>query len=294
VLQHVRQPPEHDFCRTPDPPEPPAFGLQKFDFAGWSTRPDEIDRLLARLATYRKVLILSGDVHHSESHQLSYWRKDEGLVSEMAQLTCSAVQYSPFFGVLATLTGLQWLDEILGFGYPVERLIWLDPDGDPIVSPTPPHRALRRRLLFRPISVPTSGWPEGTDVEIDPDVAWRLDQLVDERPDVERPENVRPTDLAADFPADGDPLRDPNGYAALAGRHATSLQAMDQTRRALFFNNIGTITFDRDPGERLVVRHTLHSIHPKKGGPPAPYTVYAATFDAPREMPWPTIPDGAP
>jgi hypothetical protein len=294
VLQHVKQPPEHDFCRTPDPPEPPAYGLQEFDFEGWSTRPDEIDKLLARLATYRKVLILSGDVHHSESHQLSYWRRNEGLVSEMAQLTCSAVQYSPFFGKIAAATGLQWLDEIMGFGYPIQRLIWRDPAGDPVASPTPAHRALRRRLLFRPISVPTSGWPDGTTVEIDPDVAWRMDQLVDERSDDDRPESVQPDKLAAEFPTNGDPVHDPNGYAALAGRHAKSMRALDQTRRALFFNNVGTITFERHVADRLVVLHTLSSIHPKEGGPPAPYTVYRARFDAPQDMPWPTIPESAP
>jgi len=293
ILAHAEAPPEHDFCRSPDPPEPPDYGLQKFDYEGWSTRPDEIDKVLARLSTYRKVLILSGDVHHSESHQLSYWRKNEGLVSEMAQLTCSAVQYSMFFGALAAASGLQWLDEVMGFGYPIERLVWREPAGDPIESPTLPVRSLRRRLLLRPVAVPTSGWPAGSTQEIPPDFAWRMDQLVDERPDDERPEAVRPALLAADFPADGDPLIDPNGYSALARRHASSLRALDQTRRALFFNNIGTITFERIDS-RLVVHHTLHSIHPKKGGSPAPYTVLKARFDAPTDMPWPTIAGSGP
>lgn len=285
MMDHKKQPPPK--------PGPPLYGLQYADYEGWSSRPDEIDKLLARLSTYRRVLILSGDVHHCESHQLTFWRKGKGLVSEMAQLTCSAVQYSMYFGKIVAATGLQWIDEVVGFGYPIERLVWLNPPVDPVVSPTPPHRALRRRLLLRPVAVPSGGWPAGTTEAIPPDFAWRQQQLKDERPDLDRPEPVQPAPLAADFPAAGDRLNDPDGYAAVAGRHASSLRAFDQSRRMLFWNNVGRITFRRE-GTRLVVRNQLHSIHPKKEGSPDIYMEIEALFDAPETMPQPTIADAGP
>ena len=288
LIESIKDEPKHDFCRTPDKPPPPMHGLQEFDYEGWATRPDEIDKLLVRLSTYRRVVLMSGDVHHSRAHQLTFWRKGAGLVSEMAQLTCSAVQYSMFFGTIVAATGHQWLDEVAGFGYPVERLIWKDPSVGPVDTPSPPARALRRRLLLRPVVVPTGGWPAGSRERLEPDFAWRLDQLVDDRPDDKRPAAVRPAPLATDFPASGDRLDDPNGYGALARRHATSLRAFDQTRRMLFFNNIARITFVRE-GDRLAVRSEHHSIHAKRGGPPEPYTVFKALFDAPRTMPAPTI-----
>jgi hypothetical protein len=285
---------------TPDQPlpevDPPMLPLHKKDYEGWSTRPDEIDKLLARLATYRRVVILSGDIHHSVTHRLAYWVKQQTtdnqmlLASEIAQLTCSAVQLAEFFGKVAAATSLQWADELTGFGYPVERLGWLDPPEVPVSSPELPARGLRARLLRRPIVVPTGGWPAGTEVVETPDFAWQMDQVMDVRPDSERPESVRIEALAADFPDDA-PLQDANGYGAVARRHAAALRSRNQTRRMLFNNNIARIRFVRD-GDQLVLRNELRSVNPKQQppGPPDLYTVHEVRFGAPAPWPRPELP----
>jgi hypothetical protein len=294
---------------TPDAPlpqvEPPMYPLHKKDYEGWSTRPDEIERLLARLARYPRVAILSGDIHHAVTNSLRYWIKqpttagEMALVSEIAQLTCSAIQLSESFGTVAAATGLQWLDTLTGFGYPVQRLGWLDPPETPVTSPTLPHSGLRRRLLQRPITVPTDGWPEGAEVVLPPDWAWRMDQVADARPDGDRPESVRIEALAADFPPAGGPapsnapLTDANGYGAVARRHAAAMRSRNQTRRMLFFNNVARITFARD-GDGLVLRNELRSVNPKQqpAGPPDLYTVHEIRFGAPAQTPPPGIENG--
>ncbi len=292
---------------APLPPvDPPMYPLHKKDYEGWSTRPDEIEKLLARLARYPRVAILSGDIHHAVTNSLRYWIKqpttagEMALVSEVAQLTCSAIQLSEFFGTVAAVTGLQWLDALAGHGYPVQRLGWLDPPETPVASPTLPHSGLRRRLLQRPVSVPTDGWPEGAEVVLTPDWAWRMDQVADVRPDAERPESVRIEALAADFPpAGGDdppsraPLTDAGGYGAVARRHAAAMRSRNQTRRMLFFNNIARIRLRRD-GDGLVLRNELRSVNPKQqpAGPPDLYTVHEIRFGAPALTPPPAIEHG--
>lgn len=288
------------------PVDPPIYPLHKKDYEGWSTRPDEIEKLLARLATYKRVAILSGDVHHAVTNSLRYWVRQPTtagemlLVSEIAQLTCSAIQLAESFGLVAAATGLQWLDTLTGFGYPVQRLGWFDPPETPVSSPTLPHSGLRRRLLQRPISVPTDGWPEGAEVVLPPDWAWSMDQVTDVRPDLERPESVRIKVLATDFPEvvnpaahDRAPLTDPNGYAAVARRHAAAMRSRNQTRRLLFNNNVARIGFARD-GDALVLRNELRSINPKQqpAGPPDLYTVHEIRFGAPPQTPPPEIEHG--
>lgn len=304
AMNSIRQPVPRE---VPLPPvDPPMYPLHKKDYEGWSTRPDEIEKLLARLATYRRVAILSGDIHHALTNSLRYWVRqpttagEMALVSEMAQLTCSAIQLSEYFAVVAAATGLQWIETLLGLGYPVQRLGWLDPAETPVTSPELPHSGLRRRLLQRPISVPTEGWPEGTAVTLTPDWAWSMDPVIDVRPDDQRPESVRIEALAADFPVAGGPippttvpLTDPNGYAAVARRHAASMRSRNQTRQMLFFNNIARITFARD-GDALVLRNELRSVNPKQqpAGPPDLYTVHEIRFGAPAQTPPPTIAHG--
>jgi hypothetical protein len=280
--------------------ENPADDLEPItfmDYEGWSTRPLEIEKLLARLAGYRRVIMLSGDVHHSLSLKLEYWRRvglgtEVALVSEMAQLTCSAIQQAMFSNVLVPLTGLDWVAELTGFGYPIERLGWLDPPRDPVAAPGLPARALRRRMMLRPVSLPTTGWPTGAAITTDTplDFAWRATLLEDTRPDSERPESVRPDPLPADFDAD-DPIDAAQGYAALARRHASSLRKHTATRRMLAFNNLGRITFERDGQGMLAAVNTLFSVHPTEEppGPPQPYTVVRVRFDAQADTPEPTI-----
>jgi hypothetical protein len=259
-------------------------GLETLDYEGWGARPAEIPRLLDRLATYPRVVILSGDVHFSVSLGLSFWRRAQGLVSVIGQLTSSAVQYITYPEVLLPALGQGWAAQLIADANPAEFLVWTDPAEVPITSPSLPGRDLRRRLMHRPIIVPTTGWPDATETHVPPDFAYRIDLLADTRADEIRPEPVRNDPLDAEFDTQ-DPLHGANGYPALARRHMEAVSKHANTRRIGIFNKIARLTFRHTdpPNARLLVRSELMSIDHFGETPaaPAPFTVHELEFDQP-------------
>ncbi len=270
-------------------------GLETLDYEGWGARPEEIPRLLDHLASYPRVLIMSGDVHFSVSLGLNFWRRAQGLVSTIGQFTSSAVQYITFPEALIPALGQGWVSQLAGRLNPAEYLVWTDPPDAPITAPALPERDLRRRLLHRPVIVPTTGWPQATETHIAPDFAYRVDLLADQRPEAERPEPVRAAALAAEFDAQ-DPLHGLNGYAALARRHAAAVRTHANVRRLAIYNKIARLTFRHaehtdPPQRRLVLRSELYSIdhHTETPDPPAPFTVHELEFDQPADLLEPRI-----
>ena len=269
-------------------------GLETLDYEGWGARPAEIAKLLDRLATYKRVMILSGDVHFSVSLGLSFWRRGQGLVSTIGQFTSSALQYITYPEILLPLLGQSWINQLMGRGYPFDLLVWRDPVDDPVEAPGLPSRGLRRRLLRRPVMLPTRGWPAGTTQTIPPDFAWRLQLLHDERPDVGppavvRPEPVCPEPLPGEFDA-ADPLRGTQGYGALARRHSAGVRKHTNTRTLAIFNKVARLTFRHD-GDRLVARSELLSVdhHAESADKPSPFTVHELTYDERLTTPEPEI-----
>jgi hypothetical protein len=268
-------------------------GLEQLDYEGWGARPAEVASMLDRLATYPRVLVMSGDVHFGVSLGLRYWRHNQGLVSTIGQFTSSAVQYITYPEVLLPAVGQTWVNELLGFGYPFDTLVWRNPSQPPLELAELPSRGLRRRLLRHPVILPTKpgnlGWPTGTAVTRPPDAVWRLMLLEDARPDADRPEPVRNDPLLAEFDAT-DPLASPNGYAALARRHSAAVRRHANTRRVGIFNKIGRLTFRHD-GTRLVARSEFISVdhYNASAAPPSPFTVHELAYDEDQTTPEPTI-----
>jgi hypothetical protein len=275
-----------------EPPRP-TMGLATLDYEGWGPRPLEIVKLLDRLATYKRVLILSGDVHFAASLKLRYWKRTDGLVSEMGQLTCSAIQYITYPDYTVPLTGMGWVNDLLGRGYPVRILGWQEPPDDPLPA-AGLRRGLRRRLLSRPVLLPLDELPPTTTLAIPPDFAYQVDLLRDRRPGAERPRPTQPPALAADFDAT-DAIDGQNGYGALARRHAGAVRTHHHTRRLLYLNKIGRITFVFDPetgpDRRLIARNDLITIRHDEPTADAPeaFTRHEIRFDTPRATPMPTI-----
>lgn len=277
--------------KVEDPREIALTGLEALDYEGWNARPAETARLLDRLATYKRVMILSGDVHFAVTLGLSFWRRGQGLVSVIGQFTSSAMQYITFPEVVVPLTGQGWANKLLGRGYPASFLIWRDPVDEPVSSPTLPSRGLRRRMLQRPVLLPTTRWPPGASVAIPPDFAWSLQLISDTRPDAQRPEPVRPEALVAEFDS-GDPLHGENGYSALARRHQNAVRKHSNTRTLGMFNKIARLSFMHRPDDgRLVARSELMSIdhHETTTSAPEPFTVHELVYDEPADTPEPTI-----
>ena len=58
----------------------------------WVHDPITFEALLKRLAPYRKVIFLSGDVHYAHSGEASYWTKADQAPARFAQFTSSGIK----------------------------------------------------------------------------------------------------------------------------------------------------------------------------------------------------------
>ena len=247
----------------------------------WAFDPRATQKLLERLEPYRKVVLLSGDVHFGSAQVLSFWKK-----ADADSNPCRIVQFtsSGFKKVLPSYIRdvdlqISRAQRLIRAGLNAERLIWnapgdlLSPEGKKAPAP------LRARLKESPVLIPTFGWPAGTKANTPPDFAWRIQVLLDQRvdfegptyePDKERPAVAKPIPAAPDVPA-----RDPNGpdpdfkptfaasYQRIVGRHALSFTIMRNGRQLNIGNNLGLIRFtiEKDPSTQNDVLHAIQELH---------------------------------
>lgn len=225
----------------------------------WSNDPVALEALLARLAPYRRIVVLSGDVHYAHSGDASYWRKDDSAPARFAQFTSSGVK-NVWPHPVMTLSRSFGLSQPLGrLAGPVELLGWDADAPDPLALPAgtellPPARA---RLRAEPVLLPTHGWPAGTTVARPPDWTWRFRLSIDARPEEDLPAPAKPAPLDDEAPT-ADVAVTLDGYRKAARRHARQLDKVSFTRQVLFESNVGLVTFAVADG-RTTVRHELHA-----------------------------------
>jgi hypothetical protein len=270
IMAHIEGRDTYDPCN----PGTPLTGAEKRDVEGWNGDEPAMEALLARLATYPSVLLLSGDVHFASSAVLDYWTKTSpGPVSRIVQVTSSGVRnQGP--AVLRPLVRALPFGQGLLRGLPVERLAWKGeaPITVPAGANISPGR--RARMLRSPALVPADGWPEGTVATETPDWRWRSSLLRDERMHPELPVSYPFQNPVAEIDA-----RDmPGSLARIAARHATAaLDRRDQMRVVVFAPNAGVISFRPGAGG-LHARHTLFSEASPDSALGAPNTVHEAAI----------------
>ena len=243
----------------PADPHPTLVGSEQWDLEGWGANEAGFHELIRRLATYPRVVVLSGDVHFASSLVCDLWATgDDAADSRILQCTASSAKNEPAIGMRAVLRGSRSAQRLLR-GETLERLGWDGAHG--VVLPggagIPPGR--RGRLLQKPTYVPARGWPAGTTLAADkpPDVRYRVAVLRDERPasalGVGAP--VPPTLPSWDA---ADPVAT---YAQVAGAHQQLLgEGKDPIRLMVFRTNVGMVTFAPSPttGE-YVATHAVMS-----------------------------------
>jgi hypothetical protein len=274
----------------------------EFDLEAWSAHPPGFERLLARLASYGRVLALSGDVHFGASADLTYWARKspiglplrlpvddndpaltlwrEGLeASRLVQFTSSAAKNQvPEAKTLLLFARTTFAQRAQRLASPLERLGWKDSASEPVqlsdISRTRP--AFRARLALSPVLLPAGGWPEGTGF-LPFEWAWRVQLLQDRRPDLQRPPEVRP--LPTELP---DPLTPENAFEAyrlVARRHRDSLDKALFARQMVFATNLGRVRFDTAAGPISAI-HELLAVHPEdEFERPATYTQYTVSLE---------------
>jgi hypothetical protein len=278
-------------------------GGEKYDREGWSANEPGFEALVARLASYQAVVILSGDVHYASTTTLDYWRK---AVNEPARLVqCISSPSKNVFKdvvdqIIRKIGNLQQAAEV-----PMERLAWKNGIEASALIPAGARISLARRSRLRkkPALVPTSPWPPGSKLPAaeakKPDWRWRVQAVADVV--------TKLTDLPGGLdglqptPIDEGALTDPldEQLVEIAEAHqARLLENRPLLRRLVFAPNFGTVQFEQKPGGPEVV-HGLHTPamakpfadtekQPLPGGPPsAPnvafgeHTVHRAPLKAP-------------
>ena len=257
--------------------EPPRGHVTK-DIEWWAVHPPTFERLLERLERYKKIVFLSGDVHHGLGAELDYWKKDEETPAKFVQFTASPANNIVPAPELIPITGnFGFAQRILRLGVPVARLRWEEFEPTPVVIPEgeftkPSLRALLRRT---PVLAPIHAWPAGTTTDRPPDSSWRMTLLSDDRPDSERPSSVQPKTLPEDFES-RDSLAQ---YVVLLDRHMEYVRKNNYGRTFIFPNNIGMVRFNKTD-TAFFVRHELYSVHPDQfpAGKPQVFTIHQTTL----------------
>jgi hypothetical protein len=267
--------------------EPDLPGLNPDAIEAWPYEPRAFEALLRRLEPYRKVVLLSGDVHFSASSALSYWKRGDAAPARFAQLTSSGMRNH--FRDEARLAGqyLAFMQKVIQADVGVERLGWNERADDLLSIPSDQVAAPALRDLLRqsPVLLPTLGWPAGTAQrdERPPDWAWRAEIVRDDRPEAERPAAARAAPLDPASP-DADVAPDRSGYSRVAARHLRQIDNMNHNRQILFASNLGLVSFERRP-EGLFVIHELFATYPKANDAddrevPRVYTRHEIALDA--------------
>ncbi|WP_341676919.1 hypothetical protein [Niveibacterium sp. SC-1] len=231
----------------------------------WAFDPGTMEALLARLAPYGQVVLLSGDVHYSASNAMSYWRKGIEQPARFIQFTSSGMKNVMPAYITLVDRSLPFAQRLIRSGIGAERIGWLNKPANPLVFPigkdeTDVPRALRAKLRQTPTMLPNHGWPEFImfNPAEPPDWSWRVVPLLDLRPDPERPPAEQP--LAIDENAvqarldSHDDKQILQAYQSIAARHQRQMEAVRNSRQILFRSNVGLVRFEMRDG-------ALHAIH---------------------------------
>jgi hypothetical protein len=250
---------------------------------GWANIPEALEEVLAKLAPYRRIVVLSGDVHYGHSSEVSYWLREDAAPARFAQFTASGMKNVWPDSVVILNRSFGLFENVIDLFNPVQRHGWFSHEPPALRLPegTRPMPGIRLALLTTPLLLPAIPWPEGTVVERQPDWAWRLQLVADKRPHNKLPGGAKPAALDPANP-EADAPASVEGYRLAARRHAQQLEKTSHTRRLLFASNFGVITFSRDDENRLTARQELFA-RPGGSGSAAAFTVHDIALDAPPE-----------
>jgi hypothetical protein len=257
----------------------------------WSNVPEAFEEVFARLAAYRRVVVLSGDVHYAHSCAASYWFGGDDRPARFAQFTSSGFKNVWPSEVIVVNRSFAFTENLMELFSPLVRLGWFNHEPAPVrlsegsrFSP-----GLRDALVRSPLLLPGDGWPKDTQLHREPDWAWSLELALDQRPRGSLPGAAKPSPLDPENPTADAPLS-LEGYRQTARRHAEQLKKITHTRRLLFASNFGVVTFTRGTDGGITARHDLFA--KPTGGGAAAFTSHTVPLDVePQPMPTITIED---
>jgi hypothetical protein len=258
----------------------------------WTFDPVSQEELLKRLAPFKKIIFLSGDVHYSSSQRLCYWTKGNTKATAcFAQLTSSGFRNIMPSYIQKASQHFLTAQKIIRQNLRAERLGWFNHkiNPDPLTFPDESKVSfLNDKLKKSPVIIPVNGWPDGTKFGRDPDWAWRIENILDYRKEDERPSATRM-----------DPLEETDdvmkNLQKIASRHITQAKKVNYTRQILFKSNLGLVSFEKPGDGVLQVIHALYAA-PLDGTPGTPqkheiYTLHKIPLEASEKEKAPVLPN---
>jgi hypothetical protein len=251
----------------------------------WAFDPIAFEALLKRLEPYRRVVILSGDVHNGSSQALSYWKKGDSEPAVFAQFTSSGMKNVMPWYLRFIDRGFATAQKIIRAEIGTERLGWNVANPTPLTFPADAEisSSLLSRLRHEPVLIPGEGWPDATTINRPPDFQWRAKALRDQRADGERPDAAKLDPLN---PANTDVTPNLDAYRQILVRHAKQLTQLLNSRQILFANNLGLVRFENE-NETLVAVQELHTTFPFVGAETLeksePFTIHRVPLSSPNE-----------
>ena len=213
--------------------------------------------MLKKIAPFKKVLILSGDVHYGYSMVMDYWRKNSAAADRIVQLVSSGTHNWFTESARAFNRASMLAAEVFGIGLQAERLGW-EKNTNPINLPPGANLspARRGRIKYEPVLLPAHGWPSNTSLNSQnmPNWRWRLNLVYDNRPDSERPSAASIPPISPDFAFD-DAIGD---YFTAAGHHNAHSPTAPNHRSLVFEPNLGVVKLSGDTAS-LKVTHDIYS-----------------------------------
>jgi hypothetical protein len=275
----------------------------------WAFDAVTFEAFLKRLEPYKRVVLLSGDVHYSASAEMSYWKGTAQQPTRFAQFTSSGFKNVMPVYIRAVDRSLGFAQQMVRSLTAIERLGWDRPQENLILLPSGASEhdlvpVMRARLKRTPVMVPTWGWPDKNkegerdpakasrlNAAFPPDWRWRAKGILDKRPDAERPAPERPTPL--DLAAIDAKLKSPQAieaYSAIAARHQDALSRLKNARQILFRSNFGLVRFEKK-GDALDAIHEVYTAFDDPDAPsptparPEAYMVHVASLGPLNEEP---------
>jgi len=242
-------------------PEGAISGALKRDMEAWGFSEKHLEMLLERLAKFKKVVILSGDVHFGFTAFADYWkeRKVENH-ARIVQLTSSSLKNGWDLDFVLLKSGFA--QRLLGnFDFKFEKHGWKDKTLDIKGDMAPRHRI---RLRRNPVVLPRAGWNSDTKITPEePDWAWMLQVAVDQTvfdnfelfPDLH-------FEIEKDLPEkqeEGIPPDIQDTIIQMGTRH-NSLFKLARNRRLIWQPHIGHVFFtaSAEDSARFVINHEFH------------------------------------
>lgn len=253
----------------------------------WAFDPTAFEGLLKRLEPYRRVVILSGDVHNASSQAMSYWKKGDTEPARFAQFTSSGFKNIMPWYIRFVDRSFATAQRIVRANIGTERLGWNVRAPTPLEFPENVEiaSALRSRLRHEPILIPGEGWPKDTKKNRLPDFQWRVDVKRDERSDDLRPLPAQVEPLDPTKP-NADVIPNLDGHRRIVVRHAKQLTQILNSRQILFANNLGRVRFVNE-NQTLVALHEIFTAFPFVGAEtlekPALFTLHRVAMSNPTE-----------